>query len=66
MIADTVPDSFTEREADRDAKLRAFKRMARDGGGFCENLAQAWFRADATNAKILEQAFAHLIERYME
>ena len=51
---------------DRDVKLQAFRRMAREGGGFCENLAQAWYHADSGNARILEEAFAHMIERYTE
>jgi hypothetical protein len=38
--------------------------MERHGGGFCSALAQAWFRADQTNKRRLEEAFAHLLTEY--
>ena len=38
--------------------------MERHGGGFCSALAQAWFRADGSNKRRIEGAFAHLLTEY--
>lgn len=45
---------------------RAAQVMEQRGGGFASALAQAYFRADNTNAKILRTAFADLFEASYE
>jgi hypothetical protein len=40
--------------------------MEQRGGGFASALAQAYYRADNTNAQILRHAFADLFETYYE
>ena len=45
---------------------RAAQVMEQRGGGFANALAQAYYRADNTNAKILRTAFADLFETSYE
>jgi phosphohistidine phosphatase SixA len=45
---------------------RAAQVMEQRGGGFASALAQAYFRADNTNAQILRHAFADLFEKHYE
>ena len=40
---------------------RTFESMERHGGGFCSQLAKAWYVADRGNKNRLEQAFPHLL-----
>jgi hypothetical protein len=49
---------------DARTQFRTFVAMERHGGGFCSALAQAWFRADASNKRRIEGAFAHLLTEY--
>jgi hypothetical protein len=46
--------------------FKAAHRMEREGGGFASAIAQAYFRADSTNAVLLVNAFGHLFERYAD
>lgn len=41
-----------------------FASMHRRGGSFCAALAQAWFKADASNKRRIEGAFPHLLEDF--
>lgn len=43
---------------------RAAQVMEQRGGGFANAIAQAYYRADSTNAKILRTAFADLFETH--
>lgn len=45
---------------------RAAQVMEQRGGGFASALAQAYFRADNTNARILREAFADLFQSSYE
>jgi hypothetical protein len=45
---------------------RAAQVMEQRGGGFANAIAQAYFRADNTNAQILRTAFADLFETSYE
>jgi hypothetical protein len=45
---------------------RAAQVMEQRGGGFASALAQAYFRADNTNARILREAFADLFETHYQ
>ena len=38
--------------------------MERHGGSFCRALAQAWYLADDTNKRHLEEAFTHILAKY--
>jgi hypothetical protein len=44
--------------------FQAAHRMEGEGGGFASAIAQAYFRADSHNAKLLVNAFGHLFERF--
>jgi hypothetical protein len=43
---------------------RAAQVMEQRGGGFANAIAQAYYRADSTNARILREAFADLFETH--
>jgi hypothetical protein len=43
---------------------KAVINMERYGGGFCAALAQAWYKADSQNKRIIEEAFSHLFVKY--
>lgn len=43
---------------------RTWVAIERNGGGFCERLARAWFHADDRNKARLNDAFAHLLTEY--
>ena len=45
---------------------RAAQVMEQRGGGFANAIAQAYYKADSTNARILREAFADLFERHYE
>lgn len=45
-------------------KLRTFLAMERHGGGFCEALAKAWYKADGRNKERIEGAFPHLLDQF--
>jgi hypothetical protein len=38
--------------------------MERHGGGFCRALAGAWYAADPSNKRRLENAFNHILEDF--
>lgn len=38
--------------------------MERHGGGFCRALAAAWYVADPSNKRRLENAFNHILTEY--
>jgi hypothetical protein len=40
---------------------RTFCVMQQHGGGFCSQLAAAWFIADSSNRARIEAAFPHLL-----
>ena len=54
----TVSD-LTEAELYRAAHM-----MKREGGHFTAAIAEAFFVADATNKRILVNAFGHIFEKY--
>lgn len=43
---------------------RTWVRIERNGGGFCERLARAWFHADDRNKARLNDTFEHLLTEY--
>jgi hypothetical protein len=43
---------------------RTWVAIERNGGGFCERLACAWFHADDRNKARLDHAFEHLLAEY--
>ena len=45
---------------------RAAQVMEQRGGGFANAIAQAYYRADNTNAQILRLAFADLFDTHYE
>jgi hypothetical protein len=47
-----------------DQLHKAAQRMERIGGGFASAIAQAFFRADTSNARILIEAFSDLFVKY--
>ena len=49
---------------DRDRLLATLKCMETYGGGFCQALAEAWYRADAGNGRKLAEAFPNLLADY--
>ena len=49
---------------DRDRLFATLKNMETYGGGFCQALAEAWYRADASNSAKLANAFPNLLEDY--
>lgn len=48
----------------RDEMIDLAEKMTQYGGSFAKAIAQAIFRADPINLKILEIAFGDLIESY--
>ena len=49
-----------------DELTRAAELMDRIGGGFASSIAQAFYRADASNRARLVAAFPHLFDRYRD
>lgn len=43
---------------------RTFIAMERHGGGFCRNIARAWYVADPSNKNRIEHAFPELLDNY--
>lgn len=43
---------------------QAAQNMIDHGGSFVHKLGEAWFLADSTNKKLLEQAFYNYFEQY--
>lgn len=49
-----------------DELTRAAELMDRIGGSFASSIAQAFYRADASNRARLVAAFPHLFDRYRD
>jgi len=43
---------------------RTWVAIERNGGGFCQKLASAWFAGDERNRARLNETFAHLITEH--
>ena len=43
---------------------RTWVAIERNGGGFCERLARAWFHADERNKARLDRTFEHPLAEY--
>ena len=43
---------------------RTWVAIERNGGGFCEKLARAWFHGDYRNKARLDHAFEHLLTEF--
>ena len=56
------PATFTTLTA--HDQWRTFLAMERHGGGFCRALASAWYVADPSNKRRLENAFNHILEDF--
>jgi hypothetical protein len=52
-------------ETERDAYLSAAHRMEQYGGSFAASIAEAYIRADISNARKLREAFSDLFAVYM-
>jgi hypothetical protein len=53
-----------EMRMDYNEGHRAAQVMEQRGGGFANAIAQAYYKADSTNARILREAFADLFETH--
>jgi len=51
---------------ERSKYFSAAEKMQESGGGFAAAIADAYFRADSSNAAILRASFADLFAKYME
>jgi hypothetical protein len=58
-LAHIIPEQM-----DYDTRHKTFENMERFGGGFCRNLALAWYVADTANKQRIEDAFPHLLEQF--